>query len=99
MGVDGWAGWKTEATAYLEFTKMGHTKIKSEGTKLGNGVWVGFGTRRLLSPHIGLPAEHKLGLPDAHNWLVDLELRKNLSERYQWVMGECSLNLFQFIIS
>ena len=24
MGVDGWAGWKTEATAYLEFTKMGH---------------------------------------------------------------------------
>ena len=75
------------------------TKIKSEGTKLGNGVWVGFGTRRLLSPHIGLPAEHKLGLPDAHNWLVDLELRKNLSERYQWVMGECSLNLFQFIIS
>ena len=76
MGVDGWAGWKTEATAYLEFTKMGHTKIKSEGTKLGNGVWAGFGTRRLLSPHIGLPAEHKLGLPDAHNWLVDLELSK-----------------------
>ena len=24
IGVDGWAGWKTEATAYLEFTKMGH---------------------------------------------------------------------------
>ena len=52
------------------------TKIKSEGTKRGNGVWAGFGTRRLLSPHIGLPAEHKLGLPDAHNWLVDLELSK-----------------------